>query len=74
MAAERIARTGLTRNNALMYYIKDGDVWAVPRKVAGKPKGKATRVARLGLDLDYSRFLYYLDANLNVVRSRRKGR
>ena len=73
MAKERVAATGLTRDPQLMYYIKDGDVWASPRKRPGvKAKGKGVRVTRLGLALDYSKYLYFLDSNLNVMRSKRK--
>jgi hypothetical protein len=71
--AERITSTGIRRDPDLMYYIKGGDVWASPRKKPGKAKGKARRVLELGLTLDYSRFLYYLDDKLNVMRSRRKN-
>lgn len=70
--AEKIAKTGLQRDNRLMYFVKNGDVWATPRKVAGKAKGTPKKVAALGIKLDYTKYLYYLDANLNVMRSKRK--
>lgn len=73
MAKERIASTGLKRDPDLMYYIKGGDVWAVPRKRPGKPKGRASRVLALGIKLDYSKYLYYLNDRLDVMRSRRKN-
>jgi len=34
---EKIFKTGIKRDNDLMYYIKGGDVWATPRKKPGKP-------------------------------------
>ena len=43
---EKIAKTGIKRDNDLMYYIKNGDVWATPRKKPNQPKGKAAKVAR----------------------------
>ena len=69
--SDKIARLGIERNNDLMYFIKNGDVWAVPRKQPGKPKGKAEKVAATNLDLDYSRYLYYLDGDGDVARKER---
>lgn len=71
--AERIASTGIERDPDLMYYVKKGDVWAVPRKQPGKRKGTPKRVASLGLTLDYTRYLYFLDKKLNVMRAKRKN-
>jgi hypothetical protein len=68
---EKIARLGIERDNDLMYYIKNGDVWATPRKQPGKPKGKAIKVATPGVDLDYSKYLYYLDSDGDVARKAR---
>lgn len=69
--SDKIARLGIERDNDLMYYIKDGDVWAVPRKQPGRPKGRAHRVAKTDLDLDYSRYLYFLDSDGDVARKAR---
>ena len=69
---EKIARLGIERDNDLMYFIKNGDVWATPRKQPGKPKGKAVKVATPGIDLDYSKYLYYLDGDGDVARQARK--
>jgi hypothetical protein len=33
--SDKIARLGIERDNDLMYYIKNGDVWATPRKQKG---------------------------------------
>ena len=49
MGAEKIAKLGIKRDNDLMYYIKNGDVWATPRKKPGQPKGKASKVAAAGV-------------------------
>ena len=69
--SDKIARLGIERDNNLMYYIKNGDVWAVPRKQKGQPKGKAQKVASTGLDLDDSRYIYYLDGDGDVARKER---
>ena len=60
---EKIKTLGIKRDNDLMYYIKGGDVWATPRKKPGQPKGKATKVAAAGIEMDYGRYLYYLDGD-----------
>ena len=69
---EKIAKTGIKRENNLMYYIKSGDVWAVPRKQPGQPKGKAAKVAAAGIEMDYSKYLYYLDGDGEVARKERQ--
>ena len=70
--SDKIARLGIERDNDLMYYIKNGDVWATPRKKPGQPKGKATKVAPAGVEMDYSKFLYYLDGDGDVARKERQ--
>ena len=69
--SDKIARLGIERDNDLMYYIKGGDVWATPRKQKGQPKGKAQKVAAAGLELDYSKYIYYLDGDGDVARKAR---
>ena len=69
---EKIAKTGIKRDNNLMYYIKSGDVWATPRKQPGQPKGKAAKVAAAGIEMDYSKYLYYLDGDGDVARKERQ--
>src|SRR5687767_15703962 len=69
---EKIAKTGIKRDNDLMYYIKGGDVWATPRKKPNQPKGKAQKVAAAGIEMDYSKYLYYLDGDGDVARKERK--
>jgi hypothetical protein len=69
--SDKIARLGIERDNDMMYYIKNGDVWAVPRKQKGQPKGKAQKVAETGLELDYSRYIYFLDSDGDVARKER---
>ena len=69
--SDKIARLGIERDNDLMYYIKNGDVWATPRKQKGQPKGKAKKIAETGLELDYSRYIYFLDGDGDVARKAR---
>jgi hypothetical protein len=69
---EKIAKTAIKRDNDLMYYIKNGDVWATPRKKPGQPKGKAAKVAAAGVEMDYSKYLYYLDGDGDVARKERQ--
>jgi hypothetical protein len=69
--SDKIARLGIERDNDMMYYIKNGDVWATPRKQKGQPKGKAQKIASTGLELDYSRYIYYLDGDGDVARKAR---
>jgi hypothetical protein len=69
--SDKIARLGIERDNDLMYYIKNGDVWATPRKQKGQPKGKPQKVASTDLEMDYSRFIYFLDGDGDVARKER---
>src|SRR6188472_1954716 len=69
---EKIAKLGIKRDNDMMYYIKSGDVWATPRKKPGQPKGKAAKVAAAGIDMDYSKYLYYLDGDGDIARKERQ--
>jgi hypothetical protein len=69
---EKIAKTAIKRDNDLMYYIKGGDVWATPRKKPGQPKGKAQKIAAAGIEMDYSKYLYYLDGDGDVARKERQ--
>jgi hypothetical protein len=69
---EKIAKLGIKRDNDLMYYIKNGDVWATPRKKPNQPKGKASKVAAAGVNMDYSKYLYYLDGDGDVARKERQ--
>ena len=69
---EKIAKLGIKRDNDMMYYIKAGDVWATARKKPGQPKGKASKVAAAGIEMDYSKYLYYLDGDGDVARKERQ--
>jgi len=70
--AEKVAKTGIKRDNEFMYYIKKGDVWRVPRKKPGQPKGKAEKVSNAGIDMDYGKFIYFLDGDGDIARQARQ--
>ncbi|MCL4223396.1 MAG: hypothetical protein KJZ91_02860 [Myxococcales bacterium] len=72
MAAEKVFKAGVKRDNDMMYYIKGGDVWAVPRKKPGEPKGRASKVVSAGISMDYSKYLYYLDSDGDIARKERQ--
>ena len=69
---EKIAKLGIKRDNDMMYYIKSGDVWATPRKKPGQPKGRAAKGAAAGVEMDYSKYLYYLDGDGDIARKERQ--
>lgn len=69
--SDKVAKLGIERDNDLMYYIKQGAVWATPRKKPGQPKGKAQKIAPIGVDLDYSKYLYFVDSDGDVARKAR---
>jgi hypothetical protein len=73
MGQEKLAKLGIKRDNDLMYYIKKGDVWATPRKKPGQTtKGKGSKVADAGVEMDYSKYLYFLDSDGDVARKERQ--
>ena len=68
-AAEKVFKAGVKRDNDMMYYIKGGDVWAVPRKKPGEAKGKASKVADGGVKME-SGFIYFLDKAGDIARTK----
>ena len=67
----KLVKLGIKRDNDLMYYVKNGDVWATPRKRPGASKGKARKIADAGIEMDYSKFIYYLDSDGDVASKAR---
>ncbi len=68
--AEKVKKLGIARNNDFMFYVKDGDVWRVPRKQPGVPKGRPERVAEGGFEMD-SNYIYFVDKDGDVSRAKR---
>jgi len=68
---EKVIRLGIKRNNErYLYYIKNGDVWAVPREPKGAPKAVSEIVAKGGIEMDPD-FIYYLDSDGDISRTKR---
>lgn len=77
VAGKKTISVGIKRDNDYMYYIKEGAVWRVPRKKPGvRAKGKKEKLAQFckPAEMDYSKFLYYLDGKGNVVLTPRGGK
>jgi hypothetical protein len=70
--ADKVAKLSIQRDNDFMYFIKKGDVWRVPRKQPGQPKGKAEKVAAAGIDMDYGKYIYFLDGDGDIARQARQ--
>lgn len=71
--AQVIARTKVKRDNSkFVYYVKSGAVWQAPRKGS---RGKKKIVTRWGSpsDMDYSKFIYFVDRSGNVAQARRSS-
>lgn len=68
--AEKVAKTGVTREKDYMYYIKGGAIWKVPRKQPGMPKGKPEKVVDAGVSQD-NNFIYFMDKDGDVARAKR---
>jgi hypothetical protein len=77
--AKKLIKTGIKRDKNLMYYIKEGAVWSVPRKRPGVKKGKKAKVLQFAKkdELDYSKNIYFVDKAGDVAvatRGRKKSR
>ena len=73
--AEKVAKTGITRDNNNMYYIKfdnsGGAVMSVPRKQPGQTaKGKPSKVQSFDGKRD-NQYIYFLDKDGDVARAKR---
>lgn len=70
--AEKVFASRIERDSAMMYYVKSGDIWSVPRKAPGQPKGKARIVKKAGIEMDYSTYLYFIDSDGDIARKQRQ--
>jgi hypothetical protein len=70
--AEKVFKAGIQRDNDLMYYVKGGDIWAVPRKKPGQPRGKAKLAVKAGIEPDYAKYLYFVDSDGDIARKERQ--
>ena len=73
---ETIAKTDVKRESGHLYFIKKGDIWSAPLKKPGQPKGKQVKAASTGVELDYSKYMYFVgtdnSGNLVVERTERQ--
>jgi hypothetical protein len=63
---QKIARMRVELDESLQYFIKDGDIWARPRWQHGQSKGKAHKVANVGILMEEG-YLYYVDGDGDVA-------
>jgi hypothetical protein len=68
--AEKVARTGIKRDNNYLYYLKGGAVWRVGRKKPGAPKSRPEKVADAGVTMEEG-YMYFVDRDGDVARTRR---
>lgn len=71
-ASEKVFRARVQRQRGLIYYVKDGDIWAAPSRHVGS-KRPAQRVHEVGLAMDHVTYLYYVDGDGDIARKRRDG-
>jgi hypothetical protein len=73
---ETVAKTDVKREKGNLYFIKKGDIWSAPLKKPGQPKGKQAKAASTGVELDYSKYMYFVgtdnSGNLIVERTERQ--
>jgi hypothetical protein len=71
-ASEKVFRSRVQRQRGLIYYVKNGDVWAAPTRRGGS-KRAPHRVHQAGVQTDNVTYLYYIDADGDIARKRRDG-
>src|SRR5262249_26448761 len=64
---EKIAKTGIKRDNTRMYFVRDGHVWAKLREPPGVSVAEPEIVAS-GIEMDTAAYLYYVDEDGDVAR------
>jgi len=69
--AEKLAKLGVKREKDFLYYIKDGAVWKVRAKRANQSAGKPEKVVDAGIDQRDTSYMYFLDKDGDVARSKR---
>lgn len=73
MAGENLLKTDVKREKDMLYWVGKDGVYAKRRKMPGVPDGKKSKVADHDIELDYSKYLYYLTGNpLTVARKERQ--
>jgi hypothetical protein len=73
MAAENLLKTDVKREKDMLYWVGKDGVYGKRRKMPGVADGKKSKVADHDIELDYSKYLYYLTGNpLTVARKERQ--
>jgi hypothetical protein len=71
--AENILKTDVKRDKNTLYWVDKGGIFAKPRKQPGVPEGKKTKVADHDIELDRTKYLYFLKGDpLVVARAERQ--
>jgi hypothetical protein len=71
--SEKIVKLGIARDPDLLYFIRDGDVWAVPRRKPGQPPEPERKIADGAVEMDMTRYLYFLDEDGDLARVERRA-
>jgi hypothetical protein len=67
MAGENLLKTDVKREKDMLYWVGKDGVYGKRRKMPGVADGKKSKVADHDIELDYSKYLYYLTGNPLVV-------
>lgn len=67
--AQKVAKLGIEREAAFMYFIAGGDVWRVPREPDASSKRQ--KVARAGVEMN-DMYIYFLDRDGDIARAKRQ--
>ena len=71
--AENILKTDVKRDKNTLYWVDKGGIFGKPRKQPGVPEGKKTKVADHDIELDRTKYLYFLKGDpLVVARAERQ--
>jgi hypothetical protein len=71
--AENILKTDVKRDKNTLYWVDKGGIFAKPRKQPGVPEGKKTKVADHDIELDRTKYLYFLKGDpLVIARAERQ--
>jgi hypothetical protein len=73
MAGENLVKTDVKREKDMLYWVGKDGVYGKRRKMPGVPDGKKTKVADHDIELDYTKYLYFLKDNpLTIARKERQ--
>jgi hypothetical protein len=70
--SQKVFSSRVQRQRGLVYYVKDGDIWAAPSR-HGEGKRAPHLVHEAGVPMDHVTYLYYVDGDGDIARKRRDG-